>query len=240
MKLPWIVSLFSVVSLAIAPPAFAQQTAGRDSHWGVTFSATPAWTIHEGFRKALFDGDGTIQGSELTIGLARGSNLGGDIGISFVRKPWKDGSGTTETDESCFGPGPDLPPCATLTRTTETQGVYMQGVEFSWFWAAATIKRRAQVGLKIAGGVASVNGSVVETSDGFQPTFSPSGVTLTPVREVETFAAKDELLPVFPLFKLQAEGAFILTPGLKLKVAGGVNFPAVSMTVGVVYLFGAQ
>jgi hypothetical protein len=235
-----VLSLALILSLLAAAPALAQQEPGHESHWGVAFSTTPSWTIHDNFKKQLFEGEGTIEGSELTIGLARGSNLGGDIGISFVRKPWKDGSGTTEVEQRCYGPGPNLPPCATETTRTVTEGVYMQGVEFSWFWAAATIKKRVQFGMKIAGGVASVNGNVVETRDGFDPTFSQSGTTLTPVHEVETFSAKDELIPIFPLLKLQAEGAVILAPGLKLKVAGGLNFPAVSFTVGLVYLFGAK
>lgn len=40
--------------------------------------------------------------------------------------------------------------------------------------------------------------------------------------------------------KLEAEGAVILTPALKLKIAGGLNFPSVSFRTGVVYLIAAR
>jgi hypothetical protein len=57
---------------------------------------------------------------------------------------------------------------------------------------------------------------------------------------VETLLAKDEWLAIFPLAKLEAEGAVILAPGLKVKIAGGLNFPSLGARVGVVYLIGAN
>jgi hypothetical protein len=35
----------------------------------------------------------------------------------------------------------------------------------------------------------------------------------------------EELLDLFPLIKLGAEGAVILHPAFKIKIAGGMNFP---------------
>ena len=241
---PSLTMLSFVLAFALlgAAPALAQQQPGHDSHWGVGFSATPAWTLHDSIRKILFDGDGTIKGSEVTIGLVRGSRLGGDFGVSFVRKPFKDGSGENSSDQRCFGQN-NTAPCVTVTKRTQTQGVYLNGVEGHWFWAIATIKERAQIGLNIGGGVASVKGTIVKTTDGYDfAGFNPqTGVTnLTPVHTVETLLAKDELISIFPLFKLEAEGSVIVARGLKLKVAGGLNFPSVSMRVGVVYLIGAK
>jgi hypothetical protein len=57
---------------------------------------------------------------------------------------------------------------------------------------------------------------------------------------VETLSAKDELLPIFPLGKIEALGSFIVMPALKVQVAVGMNFPATSGRIGLVYLIGAQ
>ena len=110
-------------------------------------------------------------------------------------------------------------------------------------WRFATIKNRAQVGLNIGGGVATVNGNIVEINDGSRVVgFNPQTgqVTTVPLHTEETLLAKDELLPLFPLFKLEAEGAVIVIPALKVKVAYGLNFPSISGRVGVVYLIGAK
>jgi hypothetical protein len=50
--------------------------------------------------------------------------------------------------------------------------------------------------------------------------------------------AADELLKYFPLIKLEIVGAVIVSNALKVKVAGGANFPAYSGRVELVYLIG--
>jgi hypothetical protein len=234
--------MFLVIVMGV-PCARAQAQGTKDSHWGVAASSTPKWTIAEPMRKVLFEGDGTIKGSEFTFGLVRGSTRGGDWGVSFVRKPFKDGSGETSTDQQCFNPAQTQ--CAMTTESTVTQGVYLNGVQVHWFIAFATIKSRVQVGLNVGAGVATVNGNVVKTKDGFTPSFNQQTpqtglVTLTPTHTVETLPAKDEWLSMFPLGKVEAEGAVIVTPALKIKAAGGLNFPSIGMRVGVVYLIGAK
>lgn len=47
------------------------------------------------------DWSGEIEGSELTIGIVRGSTRGGEWGVSFVQKPFEDGSTSVRVDESC-------------------------------------------------------------------------------------------------------------------------------------------
>jgi hypothetical protein len=224
-----------------AIPAAAQAQGTRDSHWGIGASWTPNWTLLKSVKNVIFEGDGTIKGSEFTVGIVRGSTRGGDWGVSFVRKPFKDGSGETKTKQQCFNPAQTQ--CAPDVTSTLSQGVYLNGVEVHKFIAFVTIKNRVQIGLNVGGGVAMVKGNVVKTEDGFQPvSFDPrTGLaTLAPVHTVNTVLAKDEWLPIFPLFKLEAEGAFILAPGLKVKIAGGLNFPSVGARIGVVYLIGAK
>jgi hypothetical protein len=228
--------------IGLTPAVVCAQDADK-SHWGVSVSATPSWEMMDRLKDVLFDEgeDGTLKGSEFTVGVVRGSMRGGDWGVSFVRKPFDDGSGTTETREDCFGPNQTS--CQTSTSTTATQGVYLNGVQVHGFLAFVKIRDRAQIGLNIAGGIATVNGDVVKTEDGFEPVgFNPKTQQpiLAPYHRVETLLAKDELLPYFPLFKLEAEGAVKLAPGLKLQVAGGVNFPSVSFRIGAVYLIGAH
>jgi hypothetical protein len=127
-----------------------------DSHWGVAASSTPTWTLAEPIRKVLFEGEGTMKGSEFTIGLVRGSTRGGDWGVSFVRKPFKDGSGDTTSDLQCFIT-PAQPLCATVTKSTLTQGADLNGVQVHWFIAFATIKNRVQVGLNVGGRVGTMS-----------------------------------------------------------------------------------
>lgn len=50
----------------------------------------------------------------------------------------------------------------------------------------------------------------------------------------------NELLPVFPLLKVELEGAVIATPALKIKVAGGLNSPGTGFRALAVYWFGAR
>ena len=232
--------LSSLLVGAIPAPALAQ---GNQSHWGVNASFTPQWTLMEPLRKIMFEEEGTLAGREFTIGLVRGSTRGGDWGVSFVRKPFKDGSGSIEVDSECFPPPAQANQCATTRTTSLTRGVYLNGVQVHWFIRFVNIKDRVQVGMNVGGGIASVKGQVVETTDGFEVRgFNPQTgrVTLSPVHTEETQTAKDELLPLFPLAKLEAEGAVILTPALKLQIAGGLNFPSRSFRTGVVYLIGAR
>jgi hypothetical protein len=230
----------TVLISTFAPPVARAQE--RTSHWGVGVSVTPTWELHDRVKELLFDEEeeATIEGSEFTIGFVRGSTLGGDWGVSFVHKPWKDGSGTIETGQDCFNQAQTI--CRPSLTSTVTDDVVLNGVQVHWFIAFATIKERVQIGLNVAGGIGSISGNVIETRDFFIPTgFNQQGPTgFRQIHEVETFPAKDELLPYFPIGKVEAEGAVIVVPGLKIKVAGGLNFPAVSFRVGAVYLFGAQ
>jgi hypothetical protein len=212
------------------------------SHWGVRASFAPSWEIADPVKDLLFEetDEGTIKGSEFLIGFVRGSTRGGDWGVSFVRKPWEDGSGTTSTDQDCFNQAQTI--CRPRVESTLTRGVYLDAVEVHWFIRIVNIKERVQVGVNVGGGIGSVKGDVVSTVDRFEPTgFNQQGPTgFRPVHEEEILPAKDELLPVFPLFKTEALGSVIVTPALKVQVAAGINFPAYSGRIGIVYLIGAR
>ncbi len=241
--------LVGALALCLASPrhGFAQE-ADR-SHWGVSFSATPAWNLAQQVRELLSE-DGeelNIQGREITIGFVRGSTRGGDVGVSFVRKPWKDGLGSSSNDVDCFNPGPNQAPvCLSDREQTLFDHLILNGVEFHWFFAPgfARIKNRVQIGANIGGGIAKVTGSIRTINDRQQPVFTPGpggGTTRIVTNHTEeTKPAREELLPLFPLLKLELEGAVIVSPAVKIKVAGGLNFPGTGVRVLAVYFFGAQ
>jgi hypothetical protein len=233
-----------VLLLASATNGFAQ-----NSHWGVGVSATPSWQITQRVRDLLAD-EGevlNIEGNEFTIGAVRGSTLGGDISINFVRKPWKDGLGVSSDKTDCFTPGPNQPQICLRDREQNFfDKVRLNGVEFDWFFAPrfGRVKDVVQIGANIGGGIAKVTGSIRKVEDREEPVFVPGPgggtVRVNNNHTEETNKAEDELLPMFPLLKVELMGAVIATPAVKIKVAGGLNFPGTGFRVLGVYLFGAK
>jgi hypothetical protein len=233
-----------VLLLASATDGFAQ-----NSHWGVGVSATPSWQITQRVKDFLADEDEVLnfEGSEFTIGAVRGSTLGGDISINFVRKPWKDGLGMSSDTTDCFNPGPNQPQICLRDREQNFfDKVLLNGVEFDWFFAPrfGRIKNVVQIGANIGGGIAKMSGSVRKVEDRQEPVFLPGPgggtVQLRNNHTEETNNAEDELLPIFPLAKIELMAAVIATPAVKIKVAGGLNFPGSGFRVMGVYLFGAK
>jgi hypothetical protein len=222
--------------------AAAQTTPGNGSHLGAKVSVVKAWTMSDQVKDLLSDENEqvSIDGSEFEIGFVRGSTYGGDWGVSFVRKPFKDGSGVKSTGQDCFNQAETI--CRPNTEVARTQNVLLTGVEVHWFIRVVNIAHRVQIGANVGGGIAQTSGQVVKTTDRFEPTaFNQQGPTaFNPIHEEETLEAKDELFPYFPLFKLEVVGSVILAPPLKVQFAYGMNFPANSARVMGVYLFGAR
>jgi len=239
MRVVRVVCLIVMGALLLPSAAAAQD---KSSHWGARVSFTPNWELADNIRKVLYEeGElGTMKGKEFEIGFVRGSNLGGDAGVSFVRKPFSDESGVISRDQDCFNQAQTI--CRDHVETTQFQSVYLNAVEFNWSKPFHTFAQRIQVGMNVGAGIGSMKGNVVKITDRFEPTgFNQNGPTgFRPIHEVEVTPAKDELLPYFPMFKLEAEGAVIVAPGLKVKFAGGINFPATSFRMTFVYLIGAK
>ena len=239
--------LAALISVAGPIPAYAQKPP-KNPHWAVSFSATPKWHIAPFVENMIADEGETItfQGSELTIGFGRGSRRGGDWGVNYVRKPFKDGLITESFDSSCFQPGPNQPTlCNNSHERNTARGLMLSGVELHWFVAVARIKDRVQLGVNLAGGIASVKGTIQKTRDGSEWQFvqGPNGqgsMVNVPLHESEELAASEELMKKFPLIKVEFEGGLILTPALKVQMAAGLNFPSNSARVLFLYLIGGK
>lgn len=235
---PLLLCLFVILLLVgTVVPAGAQSS--DPTHWGARVSFVKNWTMAQQVKDLLSD-DGdeiNIDGSEFEIGFVRGSRLGGDWGVSFVRKPFKDGSGVTTTDQDCFNQAQTI--CKPRTEVTTTKNVMLTGFEVHWFIRIVNIKQRVQVGVNVAGGLAQTSGEVVKTTDRFEATgFNQQGPTgYKAIHEEETSDAKDELFPYFPQIKIEVVGSVILAPKFKIQIAHGLNFPAITPRIAGVVLF---
>ena len=212
-----------LLSLLLPVAAAAQGT-----RWGVQASFTPTWTGNESFTKWLIDGTADVEGSEWTIGFVRGTMNGGDWGLSYVRKPFKDGSTFVENEEECGGSFG----CTTFNETNTTRGVYLRGVEVHFFIPVFS-RSRFQIGINAGGGAGFPEGEVdvvsVQTTPG-----------QAPFTETYTSEASEVFWSATPLIKAEGQVAITLAPGLKIKVGGGLNSPGYAFRIGAMYLFGAK
>ena len=119
--------------------------------WGVQGSFTPTWNSLEQFRNILgADSLQDMQGSEWSIGFARGRMSGGHFGVSMVRQRMKGGT-------VCFSDD-----CITVSDATR-----LQGIEGNWFLAPGSpfAGERVQVGANVGLGAGWYQGKV-QTPDG--------------------------------------------------------------------------
>ena len=135
--------LIVVAALVIARPVLAQKP---PSSWGVVASVTPNWTVADRTKYFFGGGEVAMDGSEFTIGVARGRELSGDWGFSYVRMKVNDGSTVSDTEAQCevFSNG-----CFTFGEKRITRGVMLSGIKANKFVSFVTIKRRVQIGLNM-------------------------------------------------------------------------------------------
>jgi hypothetical protein len=219
-----------------AVPAHARDD--KTSHWGGSVSFAPQWKAHEKLQESLWaEGEGSIEGSEFTVGVVRGSTGGGEWGVSFVRKPVKNGTTITRLTEDS-----DSQFLVRQTHLLVFQKVYLEGVEFHSFIPFVTLKNRVQIGINLGGGIARTRGRIQETFDTLTQFRLQNGQVVTNTNtSSNTFPAGEIVTKYQPLGKVEGQAAFILAPSVKVKVGGGLNMPsAASFRVGLVFLIGAK
>jgi hypothetical protein len=237
MRLTLAFGLFCV--LLLSPDAVAQT---RDSHWGVSAAVVPRWSFPDTLAD-IWDIETDMSGSEFRVGVVRGSDLGGDVGVSFVKKTVDDDAVVNLREPACV----ELPG----GRTQCARGAYditshagFTGFEAHLFAPLKTIRQRVQLGLELAGGIARIDG----TSDRFVEHLVISGSSVTAstdaVGEVP-FKRSLQDLPqdwsVIPIGRVAFGVGVIVRPGVKLRASAGVNFPGYHyIAFHAQYLFGAR
>jgi hypothetical protein len=234
-----------IVAVVLSVLASTSGAQDRQSHWGVAGSFVPAWTTEQKLFEVLADFEtADLHGNEFDIGFVRGSELGGDWGVSFVRKNVsRESLVDLGAGSACFGET-----CFTDIETYSRFDSYLYGLLVRKFTSFGTIKRRVQIGLDYGGGVGKFSGTVVRRRVTHDFVFSSSNfrdVTGIPreseeTRDVQEFIEDEANRPVVPLVKLEVAVAVLAAPGMKVRVGGGFNFPGYSrVSLSVVYLFGA-
>ena len=101
-----------------------------------------------------------------------------------------------------------------------------------------------QIGLNVGGGIGSLKGDLEQREFGVNVTCNNRGqCTGTQTQTVSTVDTRTELfaLPKYPLGKGEAAVGVIVAPGLRVRVAGGRDFPGTStFNISGVYLIGAK
>jgi hypothetical protein len=241
------VLLLAVAVLLSSSAAFAQDD---QSHWGVAVNVNPTWKVPSNL-KMLWDGEIVdIKSQDFAIGIARGKTLGGDWSVNYVRKNFKDGSFVDSTEVRC---NQQAPGCFTDGSKKTLRSVKLSGIEAIKFIKIANIKDRVQIGLNVGGGIGSLSGDVDVIEYDTSVSCGNTGCRGTQTQRAFTVDAGAEIcdggdcdralfaLPKFALGKVELAVGFIVAPGLKIRAAGGLDFPGTSMfNISGVYLFGAK
>lgn len=236
MTIRRIAALFALFVFFACAPVFAQE-----SSWGVSASIVPTWTVpsDNALVKAMFGGETVdITGTEFRIGFVRGRMLGGDWGVSFVRRKLKDGSTVSDLYTDDFAPGIEQGDLTTL------RNVEITGVEIHKFSPFGTIKQRLQIGLVFGGGIGSSKGILDRRSVSLDQRFVGNTPVFTARETREMLDAKELIFPgngLVPLGRLEIAVAGLVAPGLKVRASGGLSFPGThSFSIAGVYLIGAK
>lgn len=246
--------LVCLLATGLCSPATAHAQAGvpvpveadTSSHWGIAGSFTPHWQFLD-FLEDSMDRIVEMTGNEVRIGFVRGRQLGGEWGVSYVKRLIDDESSFKQEKPKCLS-GTGQPVFCAAGNTYVTNGAFLSGVQLHRFFPVATIARRVQIGAVVSGGVARIGGHADETQEHLQIVVNPAtGVpTLSVASEGKTVEAREMLSHTFvaeymPMGGVEAAVAVLVAPGVKLRVSGGAAFPGYhTVSVTAQYLFGAR
>jgi hypothetical protein len=247
MRKPLLIAMLAFLSIPSLVEAQTTPAPAEQKRWGVIGSFTPLWKANQALQQGLFwsdpedDSTPLFEGNEFTIGFARGSQRGGDWGVSYVRKALKDFTQTSTYGPDTFCPTPTNCQTYSSTSTLSTHDVIVDGVEVHFFIPFARLaKERVQLGINVGGGVGFSKGTFTETiTDTFTSTQPPSTQSETYTNDGDV--AGEIVGQIVPLVKAEFQASFVVARGLKLNANVGMNAPsAFSFRIGVLYLFGAK
>lgn len=268
------IGLVLAAACLVAPSSPALAQGAGSSSWGVVGTFVPKWNVPSSLEPVaalhfsedeLSIAQQELEGNEFRIGIARGRSLGGDWGVSFLRRTFDSHSASGVVGSQCVNDR-----CEDVVVESTRHDVRLNGVEIHKFIPFVTIARRAQVGVNVGGGVGSVSGTVdsqqstvsyrctyptggPQFNDGFDPTVpfgSCQGFGGT-VSDVQTTTADSSTSDfsrflkngssVLPIGHVELSAAVAVAPRLKIRVAGGLNYPGTNtIAFSAVYFFSAQ
>lgn len=247
---PLVSATLLILGVLSATPASAQRVVtvapGASPHWGITASVTPHWE----FLRVLEDSMDKVvdmSGDEFRVGIIRGKQLGGDWGVSYVKRRVVDGSSIVQEKPKCLVGANSAAVCAGGSSYV-TNGAFLTGVQLHRFFPVATVARRVQLGALVTGGIARIAGHADETQEHLQVLVNPvtGGAQFTTGRETRSVDARAILSHTFaaeylPVGGVEGAVAVLAAPGVKVRVSGGVSFPGMHrVQVTAQYLFGAR
>lgn len=229
----------ATLSAVAVPRQAVAQEERTPSHWGVAVSVTPAVQQAKLFEDLV--GTIDLQGTEFTIGVARGRTDGGDWAISLLKKKVKDGSLMADTEIECIGEPAE---CFRFGDESFTRDVTLTALEARKSVVFKTFAGRVQVGIDFAGGFGSFSGELEKHSYFADFIPGPQGGTMVQAEEVEIVPAKGNLVletDTVPIGRFHVAVGVIVAPGVKIRASGGIGFPMNNVfTLTGVYLFGAR
>ena len=216
----------------------AQSAEAQELHWGVTTSFVPQWKSVAELSNRMWDDVGLpATGKEFRIGVVRGSDLGGDWSVTFVKNWFRTDQVFDQTHT--FTLDNELGTATEGRLFTIPGDVEVFGIKYEKFTPFATIQDRVQIGVTYGGGFGSLRGTVVEQ---LFESLDPDTFAQIPTTEtiIETEIKEFYVLEFVPIGSVEATVAFLIAPGLKARVSGGFNYPntqVFSFTIN--YLFGS-
>lgn len=265
--------LFAVVGVCVGSgSAMAQQRPAAS--WGVIGTVVPTWQIPSNLEvvaglhfseENLSIKEQDLRGDEFRIGVVRGRPLGGDWGVSFVRRRYADADTEAVLGGGFSSANGVYDTTSILSRVTRTS-VQLTGIEAHKFIGFATIASRVQIGLNVAGGVGRPSGQIATRSfltstrcrnpsfaipttggpDMPDPCSGPSATIISQSTQ-PAGSSNDEAYPglfkrnMMPIGRVELGVGVAIVRQLTVRVAGGLNYPGTNqVTVTGIYLFGAR
>lgn len=224
------------------PCLLRAQQGERSARWGVIGSITPRWTVAQRVGDYVGAERYDISGSELSIGIVRGRDYSGDLGVAFVWKGVSEGS-TSRFFIRAATVGSQL---QDDDATVVAKNVSMLGVEAHRFFKLVTVRRRVQLGVNAGGGIFRLRGRAERTEHFNAFVLDAATGRATPLRKAvvsdvgggQIFTTATDVRYV-PSVKVELGVGVILTRSLKTRVSGGVGFPGYHVaSLTLIYLFG--